>query len=149
MLKSKRFEPIRDLASNAAEALQRAMADAERHLADMERQLAELTRYRSDYIANSGPTASSVDTVRLLNFRSFLSRLSEAIRLQGEEVEKARTEYERRHRQWSARHVEARVLDKAVERFRQDERQVQDRREQNEADDATMRRLAIANPGAS
>jgi len=149
MLKSKRFEPIRDIASNAAEGLQRAMADAERHLAEMERQLAELTRYRSDYIANPGPTASSVDTVRLLNFRSFLSRLSEAIRLQGEAVEKAKSEYERRHRQWSAKHVEAQVLGKAVERFRQDERLTQDRREQNESDDATMRRLALANPGST
>lgn len=149
MQKSKRFEPIRDIASHAAEALQQAMAEAERHLADMERQLAELTRYRSDYIANSGPTASSVDTVRLLNFRSFLSRLSEAIRLQGDAVEKARSEYERRHRQWSAKHVEARVLGKAVERFRQDERLIQDKREQNELDDGTMRRLAIAPPGSS
>jgi len=148
MLKSKRFEPIRAIASNAADSLQQAMAEAERHLADMERQLAELTRYRGEYLSNSASTHGGVDTVRLLNYRSFLSRLSEAIRLQGEAVGRARTEYERRRQQWSAKRVEAEVLGKAVERFRQDERRAQDRRDQNESDDASMRRLSAREAGS-
>ncbi|MBS0614133.1 MAG: flagellar export protein FliJ [Proteobacteria bacterium] len=148
MLKSKRFEPIRAIASNAAGSLQQAMTEAEAHLADMERQLAELTRYRSEYLTSPVSSPGSVDTVRLLNFRSFLSRLSEAIRLQGEAVSRARAEYERRRQQWSAKRVEAEVLGKAVERFRQDERRVQDRRDQNESDDASMRRLSMRGAGS-
>jgi flagellar FliJ protein len=142
MMKSKRFEPIREIASNTADSLQQGVADAERHLAEMERQLAQLTSYRSDYVQRSEQSPGSVDAVRLQNFRSFLGRLSEAIRLQGEAVKEARAAYEIKRQQWSVKRVEAEALGKAVERFRLDERRAQDRRDQNEMDDASMRRLA-------
>jgi len=69
MMKSKRFEPIREIASNTAESLQQGVADAERHLAEMERQLAQLTSYRTDYVTRSEQSSGSVDAVRLQNFR--------------------------------------------------------------------------------
>ena len=142
MMKSKRFEPIREIASSAADSLSRGVADAERHLAEMERQLAQLNNYRADYVTRSEQSPGSVDTVRLQNFRSFLGRLSDAIRLQNEAVAAARADYERKRQQWSAKRVEAEALGKAVERFKQDERRAQDRRDQHESDDAGMRRLA-------
>lgn len=142
MMKSKRFEPIREIASNTADSLQQGVADAERHLAEMERQLAQLSSYRADYVKRSEQSSGAVDAVRLQNFRSFLGRLSEAIRLQGEAVQAARADYDAKRQQWSVKRVEAEALGKAVERFRLDERRAQDRRDQNEMDDASMRRLA-------
>lgn len=142
MMKSKRFEPIREIASNTADSLQQGVADAERHLAEMERQLAQLTNYRTDYVARSEQAQGGVDAVRLQNFRSFLGRLSDAIRLQGEAVKAARADYDAKRQHWSVKRVEAEALGKAVERFRLDERRAQDRRDQNEMDDASMRRLA-------
>ena len=50
---------------------------------EMERQLAQLTNYRTDYVSRSEQAPGGVDAVRLQNFRSFLGRLSDAIRLQG------------------------------------------------------------------
>ena len=141
MTKSKRFEPIHEIANSSANDLSRGVADAERHLAEMERQLEQLKTYRSDYVTQSSSGPGAVDAVRLQNFRMFLDRLGEAIRLQAEVVGGARADYEAKRGRWSEKRVEAEALGKVVERFRVDERRVQDKRDQNEMDEAASRRL--------
>jgi len=141
MVKSKRFEPIREIANNSANDLSRGVADAERHLAEMERQLEQLKTYRSDYVNQSSSGPGAVDAVRLQNFRMFLDRLGEAIRVQSGVVGAAKDDYEAKRARWSEKRVEAAALGKVVERFKADERRNQDRRDQNEMDEAALRRL--------
>jgi len=141
MTKSKRFEPIHEIANNSANDLSREVADAERRLADVERQLEQLKSYRSDYLTRSSSDPAAVDAVRLQNFRMFLDRLGDAIRLQADVVAGARAEYEAKRMRWSEKRVEAEALGKVVERFRVDERRIQDKRDQNEMDEAALRRL--------
>ena len=143
MTKSKRFEPIHEIANNSANDLSRGVADSERHLADMERQLEQLKNYRSDYMTRSTTDPAAVDAVRLQNFRMFLDRLGDAIRQQTEVVAGARADYEAKRMRWSEKRVEAEALGKVVERFRSDERRVQDKRDQNEMDEAALRRLTV------
>jgi flagellar protein FliJ len=142
MRKSTRFEPIREIASNTADALSRGVADAERHLAEGERQLLQLQQYRTDYLNQPERSPDSMDTVRLQNLRSFLDRLGDAVRVQTEVVATARADYEAKRLLWSQKRVEAEALAKVVDRFKLDERRAQDKRDQNESDDASMRRLA-------
>ncbi len=142
MMKSKRFESIREIARNSADALSRGVADAERHLAEVERQLAKLQKYRTDYLGQSESKTDGMDTVRLQNLRSFLDRLAEAIRVQSEALAAARCDYEAKRLLWSQKRVEAEALGKVVERFKLDERRVQDKQDQSETDDSSMRRLA-------
>ena len=142
MRKSTRFEPIREIASNTADSLRRGVADAERHLAEGERQLLQLQKYRADYLSQPERSPDSMDTVRLQNLRSFLDRLGDAVRVQTEVVAAARTDYEAKRLLWSQKRVEAEALAKVVDRFKLDERRAQDKRDQNESDDASMRRLA-------
>jgi flagellar protein FliJ len=139
MTKSKRFEPIREIASNSADALSRAMADAGRRVADLERQLEQLERYRAEYLQNSTTAGASMDAVKLQNYRSFLDRLGEAKRQHQKNLDAARAEYEKRRALWSEKRVEAESLGRAVERFRKEERAAEDRLEQREGDDAGMR----------
>jgi flagellar protein FliJ len=138
MTKSKRFEPIREIASNSADALSRPMADAARKVADLERQLAQLQTYRDEYVRNSA-VAGAMDAVKLQNYRSFLDRLGEAMRQHAKNLDAARAEYERRRLEWSEKRVEAESLGRAVERFRAEEQRAADRRDQHELDDAAMR----------
>ena len=145
MRKSTRFEPIREIASNTADNLRRGVADAERHLAESERQLAQLQKYRTDYLSQREQSADGMDTVRLQNLRSFLDRLGDAVRVQTEAVAAARVDYEAKRLLWSQKRVEAEALAKVVDRFKLDERRAQDKRDQNESDDASMRRLATEN----
>ncbi len=139
MTKSKRFEPIQEIASNSANALSRAMADAARRVTELERQLEQLDRYRAEYMQSSSAGSGAMDAVKLQNFRSFLDRLAEARRQQTKNLEAARAEYEKRRMLWSEKRVEAESLGRAVERFRKEEQAVADRREQREGDDAAMR----------
>lgn len=138
MVRSKRFEPIQEIAENSAKELSRAMADAARRVADLERQLEQLNTFRAEYVRN-GQAGGSVDAVKLQNYRAFLSRLGEAMRQHLTTLEQARAEYEKRRRQWSDKRVEAESLNRVVERFRKEEVHAAERREQLEGDDAAMR----------
>jgi flagellar FliJ protein len=142
MMKSKRFEPIQEIASTSAQDLSRAMGDAGRKVADLERQFQQLQTYRDDYVRNSAQGAGSVDAVRLQNYRTFLDRLGEALRQQSRLLDDARAEYERRRAAWSEKRIEAETLGRAVDRFRKEEQYAADRREQREGDDAALRVFA-------
>jgi len=146
-MKSKRFEPIREVAANSAAALSRAMVEAERRVAEIEQQMGRLKSYRDEYVRDSAQSVGSMDAVRLQNYRAFLERLSEAVRLQTQSLGLARAEYESRRAQWSAKRVEAESLGRVIDRFRAEERQSADRREQRDGDEAAMR-LALAARGS-
>jgi flagellar protein FliJ len=146
MMKSKRFEPIQEIASTRAVDLSRAMGEAGRKVADIESQLEQLKSYRDEYVRNSTQSAAAMDAVKLQNYRSFLDRLGEALRQHMNSLETARAEYERRRALWSEKRVEAESLSRVVERFRKEEQHVADRREQREGDDAALRAL-LAAPG--
>ena len=96
MMKSKRFEPIQEIASTSANDLSRSMGEAGRKVADLERQLEQLQSYRDEYLRNSSQSAAPIDAVKLQNYRSFLDRLGEALRQHLKSLETARAEYEKR-----------------------------------------------------
>jgi flagellar export protein FliJ len=139
MMKSKRFEPIQEIASTSAKDLSRAMAETGRKVADLESQLERLLSYRDEYVRNSTQSAATTDVVKLQNYRSFLDRLGEALRQHLKSLDNARAEYERRRAAWSEKRIEAESLGRAVDRFRNEERRAADQREQREGDDAAMR----------
>lgn len=139
MMKSKRFEPIQEIASTSAKNLSRAMGEAAAKVAELERQLAQLQSYRDEYVRKSTPSNGTMDAVKLQNYRTFFDRLGEALRQHVKSLDGARAEYERRRALWSEKRIEAESLGRVVERFRKEERHDADRREQREGDDAAMR----------
>jgi flagellar protein FliJ len=147
MKKSKRFEPIRDIASTSATDLSRAMGEAGRRVADLERQLEQLKTYRDEYVKNSIQDDGTMDAVKLQNYRSFLGRLGDAIRQQLTLLDHARAEFENRRLEWSAKRVEAESLGRVIDRFRSEEQRDAERSEQRDGDDAAMR-ISIAHAEA-
>jgi flagellar export protein FliJ len=146
MMKSKRFEPIQEIASTSAKDLSIAMAEAGRKVTDLERQLEQLQAYRDEYVRNSTQSAGAIDAVKLQNYRTFLDRLGEALRQHLKSLEAARAEFDKRRALWSEKRIEAESLGRAVDRFRLEERRAADRREQREGDDAAMR-VSLAGRG--
>ena len=67
MIKSKRFEPIQEIAATSAKDLSRTMAEAGRKVAELERQLEQLQTYRDEYVRNSTQSAGAIDAVKLQN----------------------------------------------------------------------------------
>jgi flagellar FliJ protein len=139
MTKSKRFEPIQEIASNSAKDLSRAMGEAAGKVTDLERQLEQLRSYRDEYVRNSSQSAGAIDAVKLQNYRTFLDRLGEALRQQLKSLDNARAEYDERRALWSEKRIEAESLGRVVDRFRKEEQHAADRREQREGDDAALR----------
>jgi len=139
MIKSKRFEPIHEIASTSAKDLSRVMGDAGRKVAELERQFEQLQAYRDEYVRNSTQSSGAMDAVKLQNYRSFLDRLGEALNQQQKSLDGARQEFEKRRVLWSAKRIEAESLNRVVDRFRKEEQNAADRREQREGDDAAMR----------
>jgi flagellar export protein FliJ len=148
MMRSKRFEPIQEIAATSAKDLSRTMGEAARRVADLERQLEQLQAYRDEYVSNSTGSRGTMDAVKLQNYRSFLDRLGEALRQHATKLDKARAEYEKRRLQWSEKRIEAESLGRAIERFRKEERYASDQREQRDGDDAAMR-ISIAHAEAT
>jgi len=147
MKRSKRFEPIRDIASTSATDLSRAVGEAGRRVADLERQLEQLKTYRDEYVKNSIQDDGTMDAVKLQNYRSFLGRLGDAIRQQLTLLDHARAEFENRRLEWSAKRVEAESLGRVIDRFRSEEQRDAERSEQRDGDDAAMR-ISIAHAEA-
>jgi flagellar FliJ protein len=143
MMKSKRFEPIQEIASTSAKDLSRAMGEAARKVADLERQLLQLKSYRDEYVRNSTQSSAGIDAVKLQNYRMFLDRLGEAMRQHSKNLDNARAEYEKRRVLWSEKRIEAESLGRVVDRFRKEEQHAADQREQREGDEAAMR-LSLA-----
>jgi len=143
MMRSKRFEPIRDIASTSATDLSRAMGEAGRRVSELERQLEQLKTYRDEYVRNSTEDRGTMDAVKLQNYRSFLGRLGEALRQQQTLLDHARANFENRRLEWSAKRIEAESLGRVIDRFRGEEQRDAERREQREGDDAAMR-ISIA-----
>jgi flagellar protein FliJ len=139
MMRSKRFEPIQELASNSADKLSRSMADAARRVADLERQFEQLKTYRDEYVDKSTSAGGAMDGLKLQNYRSFIDRLGEAIRQHVTKLDTARAEYERRRVLWSEKRIEAESLSRVIDRFRKEELHVAERREQREGDDFATR----------
>jgi flagellar protein FliJ len=143
MIKSKRFEPIQEIASTSAKDLSRAMAEAGRKVTELEQQLQQLQTYRDEYVRNS-QSSGATDAVKLQNYRSFLDRLGEAMNQHLKSLDTAKKEFEKRRVQWSEKRVEAESLSRVVDRFRKEEQHAADRREQREGDDAAMRVMLAA-----
>jgi len=144
MMKSKRFEPIQDIAATSAKDLSRTMAEAGRKVVDLERQLEQLQTYRDEYVRNSTQSAGAIDAVKLQNYRSFLDRLGEALNQHLKSLDIARKEFEKQRAQWSEKRMEAESLNRVIDRFRKEEQYAADGREQREGDDAAMHRMLAA-----
>src|SRR5271154_6338844 len=110
MMKSKRFEPIQEIASSSANELSREMAEAGRRVADLEGQLTQLQTYRDEYVRNSTQSSGAMDAVKLQNYRSFLDRLGEAMRQHLKNLDAARAEFDKRRSKWSEKRIEAESL---------------------------------------
>jgi flagellar export protein FliJ len=139
MMRSKRFEPIQEIASSSAQDLSKAMGESARRVADLERQFQQLKTYRDEYVQNSTQGRGTMDAVKLQNYRSFLDRLGEAMRQHMGKLDNARAEYEERRRRWSDKRVEAESLGRVIDRFRKEELKALEQREQREGDEAAMR----------
>jgi flagellar protein FliJ len=140
MTRSKRMEPIRQLAAGREREAATQLELARRGLEDQERQLAQLRQYRAEY-AERVSTDAAPDAARLQNFHAFLGRLSDTIAQQERAVADALAVLERATDAWRERRIEAASIGRAVAKIATGERRVEDRRVQREADERVLQNV--------
>jgi flagellar FliJ protein len=136
MTRSERMKPVSRIAESRERDAAQAMAATREKLAQEEARHQELTGYRDDYakrFEDAGRQGLAAD--KIADYRRMINQLNEALTWQGRRVDAARADYERDREAWLKTRQRVDVLDKATERFRNEERRESDRREQKETDE--------------
>ncbi len=140
MGKSKRFEPIANLARDSEREAAKALGSALKNLQDQVDQLENLMRYQADYNQRLNSSASTGISAQELNeYIEFLSKLATAIEGQEQSVEQAKQALEEKKLFWFSKRGRSKALDSVLERYVQDEAKQLDKREQHELDDRNNR----------
>lgn len=149
MTKSKRLEPVTQVAENRERQAALEMAEFKRFLDSQEARVQELRSYRQDYTRQFEEAGrNGVNMARAADFRRILTQLSEAIAWQERRLQSLRQDYEQIRRRWTDSRARAAALAKVVERYRAEERRESEQREQDELDERSQR-LPGGDPGAA
>jgi flagellar FliJ protein len=125
----------RDLASR--------LAEAERDAIEAEQKLVALERYRNEYeeqLAQRG--AGGVDISGVREFQAFLARLGEALVAQRQVLTTARAARDQQLNAWREAAQRAQVVQTLADRWQNEARREEDRRDQRESDEQAQRGAA-------
>lgn len=140
MVKSKRIEPIADLARNSEREAAKALGQVLQQLDQQQAQLQLLFGYQAEYQRRLNDSASQGMNAQALNeYREFIAKLSLAIEQQEQAVEQARRELDEKKRYWFAKRGRSKALDAVLDRYIKHERQALEKKEQRDHDDRNNR----------
>lgn len=140
MSRSKRLQPVQRITEAKEQDAARALGDAQQQLEQLKEQLKELENYREEYrnhFQHSGRSGFSAQ--QLVQQQQFLTHIDKAIKQQHQSIIQAEAACEERRQLWFQARGRTQALDKVAERYRDDERQEQNRREQKENDEFASR----------
>ena len=133
MTRSKRMQPVVNVTANREREAAQRLGECQQRAQAAEQRLAELVHYREEYTQQFA-SGGSLNTARLQDYRIFLDRLNQAVDQQRHQVTLAQQECAGLRQRWMTLHTRAQALDKVVERYRGEERNEQDKRDQKETD---------------
>ncbi len=107
------------------------LAEHQQRVSKAEQQLAELERYRQEYAVTEG----GVTITALLNRRQFVERIDQVIAQQATEVSRLHRQLDHARGNWREAHAREQALGSVIDRYREQERKSEERREQNEIDE--------------
>lgn len=138
MTRANRLQPAADQARQRSEDAVLKLAEQQQRLAKAERQLAELRGYRAEYAMDAG--ASGLTVSALLNRQQFVERIDRAIAQQTVEIERQHRLLDQARSQWRDAHSREAALDSVIDRYREQDRQSEERHEQSEIDERMQHR---------
>lgn len=140
MKRSKRLEPVGELADDAERDCATRVASAQQRLADAERRCADLQRYLEEYQSMFKQRASAgIGVSGMRDYQTFIARLTEAVRQQERVITDLRTECERNRAQWVQAAARKRAVGKVIAEAVSEDRKVEERRVQKELDERAQR----------
>jgi flagellar FliJ protein len=140
MTRSKRMQSVQHLAQNRERDAVRKLGESQQYCDVQQAKLEELRAYRDQYaLAFESTCGAGLDAIRIQEYRVFLGRLNTAIQQQEAVVAQCSVRHEQTRQQWIATRSHSQAIDKAMQRYRQQERKQQERKEQQELDERAGR----------
>ena len=142
--KSKRFEPVKQIAENNETAAAVTMNQSFQKQQESLEQLEKLKGYRDDYVAQfkvkgqGGMSAS-----RLREYQEFVQKLDHAIDEQIKAVQKMQVKVDENQQKFKKTNSRKKVVEKLIEKSKQQELTELGRQEQNEADDRVFKGVQL------
>ncbi|MCO3751102.1 flagellar export protein FliJ [Pseudomonas aeruginosa] len=135
-----RLAPVVDMASKAERDAATQLGRWQQQLLAAQQKLAELERYRNDYQQQwISQGQKGVSGQWLMNYQRFLSQLETAVAQQANSVTWHREAVDKARLNWQERYARLEGLRKLVERYLEEARQAEDKREQKQLDELAQR----------
>ena len=141
MTRGDRLDVVQQVTSRTERERAERLAEAERNAIEAEQKLVALERYRNEYeeqLATRG--AAGVDISGVREFQAFLARLGEALVAQRQVLADARAAREEMLNSWREAAQRAQVVQTLQERWQDEARRDEDRRDQRESDELAQRK---------
>jgi flagellar FliJ protein len=138
--RSKRLEPVGELAAEAEREQAVAVAAAQAKLTDAERRAGELRRYLAEYqdmFQQRATRGMGVSGMR--DYQMFIARLSEAVRHQDGLIVELRAQCDRARADWLEAAARKSAVGKVIAQARTEDQQIEDRKAQQEFDERAQR----------
>ncbi|MCY1503378.1 Flagellar FliJ protein [compost metagenome] len=135
-----RLAPVVEMAERAEREAARMLGRCQGQLTQAEMKLGELERYRADYQQQwLEEGRRGVSGQWLMNYQRFLSQLESAIGQQLQSVKWHRDNLDKARAAWQQRHARLEGLRKLVQRYLDEARAADDKREQKLLDELVQR----------
>lgn len=138
--RAKRLQPVVEMAEKAEREAARQLGHCQGLVSQSEAKLGELERFRGDYQQQwISEGSKGVSGQWLMNYQRFLSQLEGAIGQQSKSLDWHRANLEKARSLWQQRYARLEGLRKLVQRYRDEARQAEDKREQKLLDELAQR----------
>jgi flagellar protein FliJ len=138
--RSKRLEPVGELAAEAERENAVAVGAAQAKLADAERRASELKRYLAEYQEMFQQRASrGMGVSGMRDYQLFIARLSDAARHQEALLVELRAQCEHARAGWLEAAARKSAVGKVIAQARSEDQKLEDRKAQKEFDDRAQR----------
>lgn len=141
MKRSKRLEPVREMAEEEERECAARVAGLQVRLDDALRRSEELKRYLVEYQSMfQQRAAAGIGVSGLREYQTFLARLNDAVQQQDVVVAQQESECARARVQWVEAAARKSAVGKVIENARSEDQKLEDRRLQKENDEHARRR---------
>jgi flagellar FliJ protein len=134
------LDVVQQVATRNERTRAESLAAAERNAVEAEQKLVALERYRNEYetqLATKGAAGTDISGVR--EFQAFLARLGDALVAQRQVLAQARAARDEMLGAWRQAAQKAKVVETLAERWQDEARRDEDRRDQRESDELAQR----------
>jgi len=141
MTRSKRMQPVQHVAKGREQEAMQKLGQSQQYLDAQIAKLEELRAYRDQYASDFATSGENgVSATRVQDYRIFLGRLGEAVRQQEALIAQCEAQHEQTRQQWVDSRSHSQAIGKVMERYKAEENNIQERREQKEQDERSQRK---------